>query len=487
MKLFVIPYQEKTIDENIQNYEDYKYHFKNNDIKLALAIDRENLSEDSLKTFIEQVETTLNHNVSPNDLLITIYNNFKRKVFSDDEIEKLKFLRELYKNSGIDVRVYDYKDAFSIEEVESTSQKIKEIARQINEHNLSPLEKLLSAYLVVTNRKYVMEKSKDSPAKSSSLFSILNNREIVCSGFSIYLKTLADELKDDNIKVFCNMVAAKNENDPYGFHQNNIAYLKDEKYGIDGFFYLDPTWDSYKVKNLEDIKLKYFMLSFDKIKDLIFQDTKQDISDYSKAIGAYFDELDSFGEDDEDEIYERTYTRSESRVRDKKPNSSNIPFPMYSSLTKSTFRMKILKKNSDCAEESLYSYLNSREDFRDFTIKSFLKIKNPNQKYSVADAKKAYWYSKRYPDIFYYRIGMRKMWGFMNKHSHSVDMTQILEALEEVLKVNFPYSSPKDISKVVYDVAKANMDIIGNTQDEQILNNRISKSKKDELDITMDK
>ena len=41
MKVFVIPYDEKHIDEYIKYYKQYKHHFRNNNIKLALAFDRE--------------------------------------------------------------------------------------------------------------------------------------------------------------------------------------------------------------------------------------------------------------------------------------------------------------------------------------------------------------------------------------------------------------------------------------------------------------
>ena len=459
MKLYVTSYKENFIDEDIKNYRNYKYHFRNNDIKLALAFDRKDLAENSFAKIVDQVESTIKHGVGPKNIVITFYNNFNKKVFSKEEIERMKQLRESFKKMGVDVRVYDYKDAYTIEDVESSSKKIKEIVNDIKLHKLSPLEELLSAYLMVSDREYITEGEGESPSKSRSIFSIINNKEIVCAGYSTYLKTLADELENPNIKVFCNMVSARDTDYSYGFHQNNIVYLKDEKYHIDGFFYLDPTKDSDKIKNLEDIKLNFFMIPINEIKSL-----KDNIVDYRVTLDQYMEDLEEFDEEEEYEEDEEVqheqsvYSRSDRRVRDKIPNTTNLPLAMYSSLSNSTFRMEILKKNSNFSEESFYQYLISRTDFNNFAINSFLRVTNPNKTYKVADRKKAYWYSRRYPDKFYGKIGIRKMWNFMKRHTHYVDKSQILEALRQVLKANFPYSSKDEITKVVNSISQANVE-----------------------------
>ena len=456
MKVFVIPYEEKYIDQFIKAYKAYKYHFRNYHIKLALAFDRVDLAEKDFKTITEQVDGTIKHGVAPRNIVITFFNNFSKKVFSKEEIERLKVLREGYKNMGIDVRVYDYKDAYTIEEVESASKKIVDLANEISMLKLSPLENLLSAYLMVADRDYIAEKEGESSSKSRSVYSILNNEEIVCAGYSTYLKTLADELHDPNVKVFCNMVAAKSIYDPYGFHQNNIAYLKDDKYGIDGFFYLDPTWDSDELQNLEDIKLNFFMLPIGEIKHMGYN-----ISDYLNTCAEYAEDQEEYGDDEEgeennEEQDEQDHSKSERRVRDKRASSSNLSLPLYSSLSNSTFRLEILKKYSKYSEESLYSYLTSREDFQKFSLNSYLRV--TSKQFRAADIKRAYWYSKRYPDKFYGKIGLRKMWNFMNRHSHYIDMSQVLGALRQVLKANFPYTDKDEISKVVFDIAQKNIE-----------------------------
>lgn len=492
MKVFVTYFNEKFIDEDIKNYKNYKYHFRNNDIKLALAFDRKNLVEESFATIAKQVESTINHGVGPKNIVITFYNNFNKKVFSREEIERMKLLRESFKKLGVDVRVYDYKDAYTIEEVESSSKKINELVKNISKHKLSPLETLLSAYLMVADREYISEETGETPSKSRSIFSILNNKEIVCAGYSTYLKTLADGLNNPNIKVFCNMVAARDSDIFYGFHQNNIVYLKDEKYGIDGFFYLDPTKDSDKIKNLEDIRLNFFMIPINEIQNL-----KDNISDYRNTFDEYIEDLEEFGEEEEYEQDEEVqheqinFPKSVRRVRDKNPNTTNLPLSFYSSLSNSTFRMEILKKNTNFSEESLYQYLNSRQDFMNFAINSFLRITNPNKSYKVSDQKKAYWYSRRYPDKFYGKIGIRKMWNFMKRHTQYIDASQILGALREVLKTNFPYSSKDEISKIVNNIAKTNIEKSKeyfkseSLAPFQVANYKIESVSQDEVDKTL--
>ena len=37
--------------------------------------------------------------------------------------------------------------------------------------------------------------------------------------------------------------------DTYGGHDRVLVYIKDEKYGIDGMYFSDPTWDNELIDN----------------------------------------------------------------------------------------------------------------------------------------------------------------------------------------------------------------------------------------------
>ncbi len=54
-------------------------------------------------------------------------------------------------------------------------------------------------------------------------------------------------------------------NEKVSGHISSIVYLKDDKYNIDGYYYLDPTNDS-KKEGESDLRLNYFLVPLKKIK-----------------------------------------------------------------------------------------------------------------------------------------------------------------------------------------------------------------------------
>jgi len=109
--------------------------------------------------------------------------------------------------------------------------------------SLSPLEKYIYAYNIVKKYKEYKECKKDK-FYSRSLYRILFNNYIVCVGFSSLLNDLLTKLNINN-KILDVMVDSEKIKDDYApNHERIYVYLKDEKYGIDGYYLSDPTWDN---------------------------------------------------------------------------------------------------------------------------------------------------------------------------------------------------------------------------------------------------
>ena len=198
----------------------------------------------------------------------------KPQVYTEKQwahIEKVN--DELLKNN-IEFGFYEYRNIYDIKTAKIVIDKLKNFAEYANSKGLTPFEKIMFAYSVAQNNIYKLEGKTEGADKSRSIYSVLTNEEICCVGYSRIFECLIDFMKDDNLKVIENTIQTT---DILGFgtgnHRNNVAYVKDEKYGINGVYYFDATWDCTKKedKDTNMLKLGYFMLPLNDVK--YFNDT----------------------------------------------------------------------------------------------------------------------------------------------------------------------------------------------------------------------
>lgn len=114
-------------------------------------------------------------------------------------------------------------------------------------YDLSLLEKLTFAYDIIKSFDY--RENNIDKQMSRNIPLIIESGDIVCIGFSKFLSQLSSEIGLD-VKRYSTLV----EKDGEIFnHSRNIVSISDKKYGIDGTFVLDPTWDcSHNVVLIED-------------------------------------------------------------------------------------------------------------------------------------------------------------------------------------------------------------------------------------------
>ena len=146
-----------------------------------------------------------------------------------------------YKNIVVE---YKYKDYYLTDYIyfEPLLYKIVEPAK-----NLSPFEKYIYAYNIVKNFKEYKECG--SPLLARKLYHILINEYVVCVGFCEFLKDLLYKLDVQSAEFSITGKDFK-DNSTWG-HMRLYVNIKDEKYGINGFYVSDPTWDN-------DLKLDYY-------------------------------------------------------------------------------------------------------------------------------------------------------------------------------------------------------------------------------------
>ncbi len=134
---------------------------------------------------------------------------------------------------------------------------LNEIVNEVKSHELSPLEKYMYMYNVVKMfKEYKIEsdEEKNTFISRHSDFTLFNEY-MVCAGYAELLCELADRLNEPNLNVcdYSCTVWDETKNEEVG-HRRCLVKIKDEKYGIDGIYISDPTWDHviYNRKYLND-------------------------------------------------------------------------------------------------------------------------------------------------------------------------------------------------------------------------------------------
>ena len=153
-----------------------------------------------------------------------------------------------------------FDDGYTLEQAIIASRKLNQNADFINNFKirnvpLSPLEKLAVAYKIVTNNVYTDD--PNSSQNPRNIISTLSGDKIVCAGFASELNALCKR-----IGIPCTYrVTTFGEKGNMGNHAVCTVNIKDEKYGIDGIYILDPTGDSNPNKNYSNLDFNYFLLT----------------------------------------------------------------------------------------------------------------------------------------------------------------------------------------------------------------------------------
>lgn len=142
----------------------------------------------------------------------------------------------------------DFRDAWSIKDVLDANTQIDHIVSFLQKANYSPFEKMLFIHAYVTHN---YEYNDGSLEECRVLPGIVKNKKIVCSGYASFIKAIIDKLDDPDLKcdiVGCDLYARGIVKTYEGGHCHNLIHIKDPKYGIDGSYVEDATWDAKTSK-----------------------------------------------------------------------------------------------------------------------------------------------------------------------------------------------------------------------------------------------
>ena len=163
---------------------------------------------------------------------------FDEFVISDN----IDFFEELAKrNININFKYNTGKEKFSLEDVLHVEHFMQDAAEDIKSKNFSPLEELIAVYDIAK----VFKEFKDAPSEflseSRSLYEYLNNEYMVCAGYSDLIVNLGHRLGNPYSEI--GLAVNGDGKEVTEYHSRNYVNIVDVKYGIDGFYALDATWE----------------------------------------------------------------------------------------------------------------------------------------------------------------------------------------------------------------------------------------------------
>ena len=211
----------------------------------------------NLKYLNPEAEITIKDSNFPFIEFFSIYNSLNKEnhitinITDKNRFNSILFAnKDLLLSSNIDVFVDN--DSYAI----STYMEYEERLYKLIEPalTLSPLERYLYAYNIVKQFKPYKEDENDK-GSSRNIYEILDNDFMVCVGYAKLLVDLLDKLgiQSQRLSVSINIGMDQNENVDMVAHDNSTVWggherievkIEDPKYGVNGIYTADPTWDN---------------------------------------------------------------------------------------------------------------------------------------------------------------------------------------------------------------------------------------------------
>ena len=251
----------KNLESEIFDFLEKK-EYGNPNLKFIYLFNEEDLLDKDIEKRVSDVLEKLTKMIDKNDIIISFDHQVKPNLNNNQTCKKLVNLTKKFED--VFVGLESEQHTFTVGEVLHANSKIDEIVNKIKSEKLSCTEALMQAYMFVTNHAYVNKQHDSSIPRT--IYGVLNSDEIVCVGYCELLKEIMNRLNYKNLKVYLNNVEALIINEVCDKHRNLIVYLKDEKYNLDGYYYIDPTWDA-KRKD-EEYKFNFFMLPLKEIDNI---------------------------------------------------------------------------------------------------------------------------------------------------------------------------------------------------------------------------
>lgn len=263
----------KKVDDTLKDVFDplINHNYKKNLINFITYSDLVNPKMKYLSINKDLTEEEINNlQYIPNDKILSIYNIEPKNL-----IIILKKLNELNKNIKVVYNLENKNDFNNIifnNDFKYDNLYIKESLNEVRfktylqmekllysfiepAKDLSDFEKYIYAYNITKSFKQYKE-NNENRSQARNLYDIMLNDYMVCVGYAKLFSDLLEKLNIKNIDLSTvvdisydnidnNFTDFKEQvNVEKGYHARRRVHIVDPKYGIDGIFITDPTWDN---------------------------------------------------------------------------------------------------------------------------------------------------------------------------------------------------------------------------------------------------
>lgn len=301
--------KEITISEPLSHEEIYNLKYISPKTKINFKIDNYQNLELILNRLLE-----LN---SKNEIVINVKDkeNFNKTniYINSDKYSKLNIM------IPSKVEKSYYYPLYSLQEYKKFENILYMFIKPAIDRNYSPFEKYIYAYNIVKKFKAYQE-NKDDPIDSRDLYRILMNEFSVCLGYINIFENLLSKLGiptiEKDVIVTTNKptesLLNKEGNIDLIGHARAYSHIQDPKYGIDGFYISDPTWDN----NIEQDFYNHLAIT-DKENDYSFRMhyTESEFNNYKDIL---------FSSENKTDFYKRLERLIERKITTKLQNKQNI-------------------------------------------------------------------------------------------------------------------------------------------------------------------
>lgn len=272
----IVDIKSTTVDDDLkETFDPIINYSKRNLIKSKDYYDLQKTDKLNITEPFSEEELNNIKYINPNCEIVFELNNYTNTIEAIKKLDELGFNNNItfrvknknafnnmvFRDSGYflekNINVYTDLNTYDIKTYISYEKRLMDMVKPAL--NLSPLERFLYAYNVVKNYKEYKENDEDL-FSSRSLYDILDNDYMVCVGYSKLLVDLLSKLgisaKDLSSSVAVGMERIPNKDivaDETSYtrvgHARVQVKIVDEKYGIDGVYISDPTWDNVLGKD----------------------------------------------------------------------------------------------------------------------------------------------------------------------------------------------------------------------------------------------
>ena len=264
-----------------------KFYAKLNEMEsdgeeLTLLFNMDYYSENVCSSIVDVVEKVARVGFKPQ---VMVHNN--NLEFERAEIQNFLVCEDILSSKGFDFYVSDGDNLYSLDETMSAYAKVRAVADEIKSHEGSPFEKFIEIYDYVTS--FIYKENAENKTSARDIISILNGDDIVCVGYAKIMKYLCSVV---GIDCECGTSDLFDKEGNYtASHRCNLVYIKDEKYGIDGYYHVDACWDSVK-ENRKQKTYNFCLIPVEDVKhyarkDFRFYDEAEVL--YAETDDWYFD------------------------------------------------------------------------------------------------------------------------------------------------------------------------------------------------------